>query len=331
MRTFIYDLIGFGFITLLFALFIAFPALKYAEWTSYVPEEITAFLTIFISILLEALPFLLVGALFSAVIGLYVKAEHIAKWIPKHPVLSLLPALLLACLLPICECAIVPVIRHFIRKGVPIHVAVAFMTAAPILNPIVAASTYFAFRMDATMVGWRMGMALLCTCVIALMMYFLFRNQRGSDVLKGEPREEKDHHHRKGLMSIVNHTADDFLFMVRFFIIGAFLASLFQVFLARDWLAYTGDSTTLGIGMMMGLGYFLSLCSEADAFIAASFGRAFSFEATLAFLLLGPMLDLKNTLMMAGMFKWRFIIWFHLIVSGVVYLAMWILGTWGGA
>ncbi|WP_413380337.1 permease [Alkalihalobacillus sp. 1P02AB] len=328
MKAFFTDVFGFILLVGIVILLVAFPAFKQAEWSFVLAETTVSFLTIFLSILIEAFPFLLAGALMSALIGLYIKPSHISKWIPKHPFLSLIPALILACLLPICECAIVPVIRNFIRKGVPIHVAVAFMTAAPILNPIVAASTYYAFNLDWSMVGWRMGLAFICTCLIAIIMYVIFRHRGKTDVLlDDEVSEHKEHVHEKGIKGIFYHTADDFLFMARYFVIGAFLASLFQTFFARDWLALTGDTTVFGIMMMMGLGYLLSLCSEADAFIAASFGRTFSFEATLSFLIYGPMLDLKNTLMMLSTFKWRFILAFHVVVTVVVFLTMLVIAV----
>ncbi len=315
-------MIGVGLLALIVVLLFAFPFFKQGQLLTTIPESILSLLTVFFSILLEALPFLLIGAFFSALIGIWVKPEFITKWLPRHPILSLLPALLFAFILPICECAIVPVIRHFIRKGVPLHVAVTFMTAAPILNPVVAASTYYAFNMNVSFVIWRMGLAMICTFIISLITYRAFKKQQES-VLKNEVNMPvHSNHHHKGVLTILNHTADDFLFMSKFFIIGAFLASIFQTFIARDWLLAVNESSALGILFMMILAYLLSLCSEADAFIAASFGTSFSFPATLAFLILGPMLDLKNTLMMLSVFKFRFTVFFHVTVFTVVFVTL---------
>ncbi|GAF67178.1 hypothetical protein BTS2_4087 [Bacillus sp. TS-2] len=334
MKRFLYEWFSYLLFLSLIVLMVAFPFFKKLDWGAVIKEEVIGLLTIFFSILLEAFPFLLIGAIFSALIGIYIKPTHLSRWLPKHPILSIFPALLLALILPICECAIVPVIRRFIKKGMPVHVAVTFMTAAPILNPVVAASTYYAFNMNTSFLVWRMVLALLCSMVIAITIYFFYKkNTQINEILKENSKQAKgfehEHDHKKGIMNIIDHTSEDFLFMAKFFIIGAFLASIFQIFFAREWLGFISEHAAFSIILMMLLSYILSLCSEADAFIAASFGGTFSFSATLSFLILGPMLDLKNTLMMMSTFKWRFIIIFHFVVFFVVFTMMIIFSLLG--
>jgi uncharacterized membrane protein YraQ (UPF0718 family) len=244
--------------------------------------------------------------------------------------MALLPAAVLGAIFPICECAIVPIVRRLIKKGMPLHVGVVFLVAAPILNPIVAASTYFAFRNDLTVLYSRMGLAFILSIIIGGVLYLIFKNQ---DQLKWSKNKVGSNHigHKED-PSMINrikqtlyHASDEFFLMGKYLILGAFIASLFQTLLDRSFLLSIGSNDWSSTAVMMAFGYVLSLCSEADAFVAASFGNTFSTGSIIAFLVYGPMLDFKNTMMLFAFFKTRFVLAFMTVVTATVFFAVMIL------
>ncbi|MCP3030184.1 permease [Halobacillus sp. A1] len=274
--------------------------------------------TIFLSIVLEAIPFVLLGVFVSALIQTFVKEETLARFIPSQPILALLPAVTIGAIFPVCECAIVPIVRRLIQKGMPLHVGIVILVSAPILNPIVFLSTFYAFQTDLTVAWARMGIALVVSLIIGGIVYSRFGNS-------WQLKEEKGlithgpHSYRNRLSETFHHASDEFFDMGKFLIIGALLASVIQTFMARDLLSDVGSGFLAGPAVMMGLAYFLSLCSEADAFVASSFKGLFSTSSLLAFLVYGPMTDLKNTILMAAYFRKRFVLSFIIIVTIVVY------------
>jgi uncharacterized membrane protein YraQ (UPF0718 family) len=148
--TFIYKMFKDSFVLLLFCfflfLFLFAEELKNISFFTRIPSTFFNVNTIFLSIILEAIPFILLGVFVSAIIQSFVSENVIRRVLPRNAYLALIPAALLGIIFPICECAIVPVVRRLIKKGMPSHVGVVFMLSAPILNPVVYASTYFAFK-----------------------------------------------------------------------------------------------------------------------------------------------------------------------------------------
>ncbi|MFC7322851.1 permease [Halobacillus campisalis] len=274
--------------------------------------------TIFLSIVLEAIPFVLLGVFVSALIQTFVKEETLARFIPSQPILALLPAVTIGAIFPVCECAIVPIVRRLIQKGMPLHVGIVILVSAPILNPIVFLSTFYAFQTDLTVAWARMGIALIVSLIIGGIVYSRFGNSWQLKEEKGHITHSP-HTYRNRLSETFHHASDEFFDMGKFLIIGALLASVIQTFMARDLLTDVGSGFLAGPAVMMGLAYFLSLCSEADAFVASSFKGLFSTSSILAFLVYGPMTDLKNTILMAAYFRKRFVLSFIIIVTIVVY------------
>ncbi|UHA62557.1 permease [Metabacillus litoralis] len=289
------------------------------------PSELLTVNTMFLSILLEAIPFILLGVFVSALIQTYVSEDLIKRALPRNAILALFPAALLGAIFPICECAIVPIVRRLMKKGMPLHIGVVFLVGAPILNPVVFASTYYAFSSELHIAYARMGLAFVLSIVIGFIIYLLFKNSnqlkwtKEDVVVEGNTNQEE----KVGkLKSTLFHASDEFFEMGKFLIMGALIASLFQTFLDRTLLTELGTNEFLSPALMMGFGYILSLCSEADAFVAASFGGTFTAGSLLAFLVYGPMLDLKNTIMLFAFFKARFVAAFILVVTIVVYIAI---------
>ncbi|WP_257348376.1 permease [Pseudalkalibacillus decolorationis] len=276
--------------------------------------------TIFLSIVLEAFPFLLLGVFVSALIQSFVSEATIKRWTPKGGYIALLPATLLAALFPVCECAIIPVVRRLIKKGMPLHVGVVFLIAAPILNPIVFLSTYYAFRTDMAIVYARMGLAFILAMVIGAVIYKVFKNK---NVLRNsDQHEHHDHVSISKWRQTMYHTTDEFFDTGKYLLIGAFLAGSFQTFVSREIISTLGSETWSSTVLMMGFAYLVSLCSEADAFVAASFGTTFSRASIIAFLVYGPMLDVKNTLMLLAYFKKKFVFIFIAVVTISVFIGI---------
>lgn len=299
-----------------------------------------AFTLILWSILLEALPFVLLGTLISSLIQLYVSEETILKILPKRKSLQLVFAALLGLLFPVCECAIIPITRGLVKKGLPIGPAMAFMVAVPIINPIVIFSTYSAFPAVPEMALWRA----LLGFVAALLIGFLLDRKDGKSLIRekinapvcgcghnhGEEHaccgHSHDHSHDEGghtcyghdhapqgkkrfsqvITDILAHTGEELKSVGAYLIFGAGIAASMQMFVPRTMLMQVGQGRVSGVLVMMLLAFVLSLCSEADAFVASTFMTAFSGASVLAFLLTGPMIDIKNTMMLFGSFKKRF-------------------------
>lgn len=286
--------------------------------------------TIFVGIVLEALPFILIGVFASSLIQVFVKEEWLVKVIPKKPILSIIPAILVGALLPICECAIVPVVRRLLSKGMPVYVAMVLFVSAPVLNPIVFASTFYSFQGVPEVYWGRMILAALVALVIGY--YFVMKNF--TSVLKTDAVLVSHNHQTKGFKNkaneILQHMSDEFFDVGKFLLLGAFIAASFQAFFPRDILETVGQSTIVSPVVMMVLAYILSLCSEADAFVAASFANSFSIPAILAFLVYGPMIDLKNTLLMLAYFKKGFVLRFISVVTISVFVIIMLFSVWLG-
>ncbi|MGN7942926.1 permease [Metabacillus sp. 22489] len=317
------EVIGLGLIGLFFYLFLF---IDFQNLSFDLPSELLTVNTMFLSILLEAIPFILLGVFVSALIQTFVSEDFIKRALPKNALIALLPAALLGAVFPVCECAIVPIVRRLIKKGMPLHLGVVFLVGAPILNPIVFASTYYAFGEETHIAYARMGLAFVLSIIVGLIIYVIFKNQNQvkirKEILVGQLIDVAE---EKGKMNKVKstlfHASDEFFEMGKFLIFGAFIASLFQTFLDRNVLTELGSNEHLSPAIMMGFGFILSLCSEADAFVASSFGGTFTTGSLLAFLVYGPMLDLKNTIMLFAFFKTKFVIVFMVVVTVVVYLS----------
>ncbi|WP_332691264.1 permease [Halalkalibacter lacteus] len=323
------DFLGFVLLLLFLILFFNIESFKNERAGFTVPDSWLNVNTIFLGIVIEAVPFILLGVFVSALIQIYVREEVIHRFLPKNAYAALLPAAVLGAIFPICECAIVPIVRRLVKKGMPLHVGVVFLVAAPILNPVVAASTFFAFRTDLTVLYARMGLAFVLSIIIGGILYLVFKNR---DQLKWTKEElvgrqvvlATDTAPRKmnRLKQTFYHAADEFFLMGKYLILGAFIAALFQTFLDRSVLQAIGSNEWSSTAVMMAFAYLLSLCSEADAFVAASFGNTFTTGSLIAFLVYGPMIDLKNTIMLFAFFKARFVLIFIGVVTAIVFISV---------
>ena len=282
------------------------------DWFSF---SLPDFSYAFLSVLLEGVPFILLGTLLSGLIDQFLPSRVMTRLLPRSAFLGICLSGALGIVFPMCECGIVPVIRRLIAKGLPVSNAIAYMLAAPIVNPIVAVSTYAAFRGQGAeeFTVLRLGLGYF----VAVLVGFAVLNLPLSSVLRrniiaGLEHPPHDHHHAPApfgqrLVGAMNAGVRDFLDVMVYFILGVAVASVFgtavnqEIFLPlalNDWLAVPSMMTLAGI---------LSLCSSSDAFIAATF-VAFPAVAKLAFMVFGPMMDLKLIFIYSAVFTRRFVL-----------------------
>ena len=292
---------------------------------------------IFTSIFLESLPFLLLGAVISSIIETYVSNETMAKIIPKNKVLGSIVGIFLGFFLPACDCAVIPVSKRLLKKKVPVNVAVSFMLASPIINPVVLLSTYYAFYNKNPEIFWfRLLFGILIALIIGIIIGVIYNKK---SVIRNELLEDDDedscccecgheeHHKHKhkhtlkgDFLSICKHTANDLFEVVKFLMFGALLASIIQVTLPRSVLLVFDNNQVLSIIALMIFAYLISLCSTSDSFIGKSLLSSFSKGSIMAYLLLGPMIDVKNTFVLLGNYKKSFVITLISLIFVVTFI-----------
>ncbi len=280
----------------------------------------------FLSVLFEGVPFLLLGALISGFVDVHVSTERVTRMLPKHPAAAIFVAALLGLIFPICECGSVIIIRRFLKKGLPLSVATSYMLAAPIVSPIVAYSTWVAFsgQQPGVMVASRLGFGFLVAVSMALVIHNLPQDRiahaaapkrRTGLSITGAPDDEpadfasmaaKASPLRKLLLSVQSATAD-FLDVAFVFVIGVAITSVFSAGVNREVLNPLAESPATSIVSLMIVAALLALCSTTDAFVAATQFTQFSAAAKLAFLLFGPVFDLKLFWLYGLVFKRKFV------------------------
>ena len=264
------------------------------------PSNVLQAGAIFLSIIIEALPFVLIGSIISGAIEVYVTPEKVYKSLPKNRLGRIFFGSFIGFLFPSCECGIVPIINRFLEKKVPSYTAVPFLVTAPIINPIVLFATYSAFGNSIQMVFLRALGAILVATILGIFLGFVWQ----------EPIQKENRFD-----------------MGRYLVFGCLFASIVQVYVPTRILTSISATPLLAIVLLMVLSFLLSLCSEADAFIGSSLLSSFGFAPVLAFLVIGPMLDVKNLLMMKNYLKTRFIWQFMAIVTLVVLVYSYLVGV----
>jgi hypothetical protein len=283
----------------------------------------------------EALPFLLLGSLIATIVRYYLKPEVIER-ITAVPIFGILLASLIGLIFPLCECAIVPVARSLRGKGLSPAAAYTFMIAVPLINPIVIFSTAYAFRGEAKVIAGRFILGWVAILIIGALLLLLLPSPSGEKKKHIHHKHTEDNHgascgcascscetaakEKQGIRGFISSVAGEFFFMGRYFLLGAVITSAARSFIPMESLMKIGRIPILSEIIMMVLAFLFSVCSEADAFIARGYLPWFSQKAILAFLILGPMLDLKNTLLLFRSFPRREVILLIIIIVGTVFV-----------
>jgi len=287
---------------------------------------------VFLGIFIEAVPFLLLGTLASGLVEVFFDQEELAHLLPRQPLLAALTGCLLGLFIPVCECGVVPLTRRLFQKGAPTAVGISFLLAAPVINPVVIASTYAAFGFSPVFWG-RLGL----TLAIALITGLVFSRQADVNQLLRTPLQpaplvltEVIAPPQKApvaarLRKAALIAGDEFFEMGRYLVIGSLLAALLQILVPQPVLAALGRGPVLSVVAMAAIAVLLSVCSTVDAFIALAFVGQFANGALLSFLVYGPMVDIKSVLMFARVFRRRSVVYLVLLplLLTLVSTAVW--------
>ena len=319
--------------------------------------------TVFTGIVLQAVPFMLLGALLSSALYAFVPDRLLIKLFPKKYGIGFLTALFAGALFPVCECAAVPLMRSLIKKGVAMPIAVTFMLASPIVNPISIVSTLYAFPQQPSVAFYRLGFGLLIAFAIGLLLLFYpeekylkedfdrepsvqphslgdaaaaFRLATGrsvqnshsepsSDNFSATAAESKVQWLQAKVYALLMHTCSEFFTTGPFLILGAFITALIRAAVPQEFFSITSGSAAGSLLVMMLFAFVFSACSTSDAFIARSFLNRFPSGSILGFLVYGPMMDIKNLFMLLSLFKKRFVIELTLIITAINFIGISVL------
>ncbi|HYH47622.1 MAG TPA: permease [Thermoanaerobaculia bacterium] len=267
---------------------------------------VQTFTTIFVSITVAALPFLVLGVAVSGAIAAFVPPRFMERALPKRPVLAVPTAGMAGLLLPGCECGSVPIAGRLVARGALPAAALTFLLSAPAINPVVLVATAIAFPAQPIVVVARF-LASLITAVTVGLLWNRFGRTAWTASARAVPME--------GTKWQVFRTTmvHDFMQAGGFLVIGAAAAATLQVVVPRSILDTLAGSGVVAIATMALLAVILSICSEADAFVAASLTQ-FSMTSRLVFMVVGPAVDLKLVAMQAGTFGTPFALRFAPLV-----------------
>jgi uncharacterized membrane protein YraQ (UPF0718 family) len=315
------------------------------------PEELRGlaggyrtFVTIFLGIFIEALPFLLLGTLASGLVEVFVSRDALGRVVPHNRLGAVVTGGLMGLAFPVCECGVVPLTRRLFRKGVPLSVGVAFMLAAPVINPVVIASTYAAFGWGPVFVG-----RFLFTLLIAVAVGLIFSvaqhplrllqpsawptapdgtnpacraGQHSEELSAGNPTAVNSTRVLEApISSSLSHrltralviAGDELFEMGKFLVVGCLLAAGMQTLIPQSALLSIGSGALVSVVAMLVLAFVLSVCSTVDAFLALAFVNTFTVGSILAFLVFGPMVDIKSVVMFTTVFRPRVVLYLVLL------------------
>ncbi len=261
--------------------------------------QLATWSTLFVAVTVQALPFLVLGVAVSGAIAAFLPDDAVRRLLPRRPVLAVPAAAAAGIVLPGCECGSVPIARRLVDRGVTPAAAFAFLLSAPAINPVVLVATAVAFPGRPSMVAARLVAGLVASIAVGLVWTALGRQvplrSRRATAAAGAPRWR----------TFADAAEHDLLSAGGFLVIGAAAAATLQTFVPRSVLDTFAGSGWLSVLALAVLAVLLAVCSEADAFIAASL-RQFSPTAQLAFMVVGPMVDVKLVALQAGTFGRRF-------------------------
>ncbi|PSB27206.1 permease [Stenomitos frigidus] len=340
-------------------------------------NQLNSAFTLFLSLLVEAMPFLLLGILFSGLLLFFIDERKLVRWMPKNPFLGALTGSCVGFLFPVCECGNVPVARRLLMQGAPTPVAIGFLLAAPTINPIVFWATWTAFRDQPEIVFMRVGFSLAIATIIGWVFsaqadlrpllqpavvraipvkaergerrgergqsktstspllqagtYFLGQSSQafspqplqidGAELqarMMGANTAGKPLSHK--LMLLLENTVQELRELGGVLVLGSAIAAIVQVFVPRDVILNLGQSPVTSILAMMLLAAVVSICSTVDSFFALSFASTFTSGSLLAFLVFGPMIDLKGIGLMLSIFKARAIFYLFALAALMTFL-----------
>lgn len=287
----------------------------FGPWS--LPNQLQDLLTLSISVIIESLPFVLLGILLSIVVQVWIPDRWIMRVLPQNPFLRRAVISFLGIFLPVCECGNVPLARGLIVKGFTVSESMTFLLAAPIVNPITIITTGQAFGFD----SWIFAARLVGGFLIANIIGWLFSRHPDQDSLLSDRfaaecrmPDPHDHDQTRWQKSVVLFTRESSVIMPALFI-GSLVAGLVQVAVPRSVLLGLGSNPLWSILAMMVLGFVISVCSNVDSFFILPFASTFMPGSISVFLLFGPIIDIKMLTLMRTTFTARVLVQLTVVVA----------------
>lgn len=288
-----------------------------------------SFNTRFLGILIETTPFILLGAFVSALIQFFIPSDTLMRILPKNRVLACIMASTIGLFFPVCDCGTVPVARGFLKKGVSLSAVITFILAAPIVNPIAIMSTIYAFPDNKEIVVYRLVIGIAIAVIVGLVVGRKEPKDIFTDNLIGCDCDMCNGDYNKNIFSKIRglflHAGDEFFNIGKFMVFGAFLCSIMQTVLSQESIISLPSNALGGLAVMILFSFIFSVCSTSDAFIAKGFLGQLPMTSILGYLVLGPMIAIKNTMILLGSFKKRFVfklLFVIITVSSVLLLCI---------
>lgn len=265
------------------------------------PKQVQDFITLSLGVIIEALPFVMLGLFFSIIVRLWLPHDWLLKYLPKQPFLRRALISLFGVFMPVCECGNVPLARGLLAKGLTPAESLTFLLAAPILNPVTIITTQQAFSDDNTVLIAR----ILGGFLIANLIGWIYSSTRQDAMLRPEfiaiCKEKKDNSNR--LVDALHFFKHETRSMMPALVIGAMVAGLIQVVVPRETILLLGNSPAWSVLVMAVLAFVVSICSSVDAFFALAFRGSFTSGSLVSFLTFGPMIDVKMLSLMRTTYR----------------------------
>lgn len=291
---------GFGPYVLLIPIAIALLARNRVD--AFTVDEVRLWSTLFVSVTIQALPFLVLGVVISGLIAAFVSPELVERFVPKRNSLAVPTAGLAGLALPGCECGSVPIAGRLVDAGTPPAAALTFLLAAPAINPVVLVSTAVAFPGNLELVGARF----VASLATALLVGTWWARRNNDSLIKSMVGAGgHDHGDTRKFSTFMDVAAKDLVHAGGYLVVGAIAAATLQLVIPRSLINIVSENEWQSVLIFAALAVLLSICSEADAFVAAGLPQ-FSLTSRLVFLVVGPVIDLKLVAMHAGVFGKRF-------------------------
>lgn len=259
------------------------------QWS--LPDRLQDWITLSLSVMIEALPFVMLGICIAIIVQVWLPAERLLTYLPQQPLLRRACLSLLGIALPVCECGNVPLARGLLAKGLTPSESLVFLLAAPILNPVTIITTQQAFAGDMTILWARVfgGFA------IANLVGWVYARRPAEELLTNTfvASCQADHVQQSKRVASLAIFRREVQAMLPALVVGAGLAGLVQVLVSREVLVSLGSQPVWSVIAMVALAFIISICSNVDAFFALAFRQTFMTGALVSFLTFGPMIDIK--------------------------------------
>jgi uncharacterized membrane protein YraQ (UPF0718 family) len=281
-----------------------------------VPSLAQDLLTLATSVIIESLPFVVLGVLLSIVVQAWLPDDLLMRYLPRRPVLRRAAISLFGIALPVCECGNVPLARGLLLKGFSVPEAMTFLLAAPIINPITIITTYQAFGFDDGILLGRIIGGLAIANIVGWLFSLYARpeallTERFASLCSAGPEHGRQSRTEKSLDIFMRESS---VLMPAVFI-GSLIAGAIQVAVPRDVLVSLGSNPLWSILAMMLLAFVISVCSSVDAFFILPFASTFMPGSIVTFLVFGPIIDIKMLAIMRTTFTAKLLVQLSLIVA----------------